>query len=204
VSSSAQFDAVLFDLGGVWLQDGDFSERSRWAEQRGLTSDELFATYLTAVGPGWEGGRTEEMIHRDLLDRLGVDESELGELLRVLHAHETLDPTITEFVTEVGGAVKIGVITNAGPSARRELWAKFPFDELTDLFVVSAEEGMSKPDPRIYLSACDRLGVEPRRAVLVDDKHRNVVGAQAVGMHAIEFTSPTDTVSQLRALLEIR
>lgn len=196
-----RFEAVFFDLGGVWLQDGSFEERAAWAAEHGLTADELYETYMAAVGPGWEGGRTEEIIHADLLHRLGVDDDELAELLRVLHAHETLDPTITRFVESIRDDHKIGIITNAGPSARAQLRAKFPLQELADVMVVSAEEGVAKPDPRIYRTACERLGVAPEASVFVDDKLRNVEGARAVGMHAITFTTPTAAVAELATLL---
>lgn len=68
--------------------------------------------------------------------------------------------------------------------------------------MVSAEEGVSKPDRRIYLNACQRLDVDPTRAVFVDDKLANVEGAGAVGMQAIHFTSPSDTVALVEALLQ--
>lgn len=194
-------EAVFLDLGGVWLQDGSFDQRAVWAEQRGLTADELFETYLAAIGPGWEGGRTEAMIHQELIGRLGLDADELPELLQVLHAHETLDPSITDFVSRVRTGCRVGVITNAGPSARQQLCAKFPLEELADTIVVSAEEGVSKPHPRIYLTACDRLGVAPESSVFVDDKQRNVDGARAVGMQALLFTTPLETVSRLQALI---
>jgi len=41
VDSSRRIAAVFFDLGGVWLQDGDFTARSEWAQLHGLTGDEL-------------------------------------------------------------------------------------------------------------------------------------------------------------------
>jgi hypothetical protein len=97
---------------------------------------------------------------------------------------------------------KIGVITNAGPSARRALYAKFPFADLIDLMVVSAEEGIAKPQAGIYLSACERLEVEPTACVFLDDKPANVDGAKAVGMHAIHFRSPRQAVDDLRSLLD--
>ena len=41
-----------------------------------------------------------------------------------------------------------------------------------DILVVSAEEGVAKPDPRIYAIAADRLGVRPEGCVFVDDQPR--------------------------------
>jgi putative hydrolase of the HAD superfamily len=46
--------------------------------------------------------------------------------------------------------------------------------------------GRAKPDPAIFLAACDALGVEPRHAVYVgDDLRLDVEGAQKAGLRAV-------------------
>lgn len=192
---------MLVDLGGVWLRDGSFAVRERWAAEHGLTGDEFFGAYLDAIGPGWEGGRTEVEIRRRLAVACRIDADEVDGALAALHAHETLDPALTEYLQALRPARRVGVITNAGPSARAELWGKFPFGQLTDAFVVSAEEGMSKPDPRIFRIGAERLGVRPERCLFVDDKVRNVEGARAVGMRAVHHTDTAGTIARLDAML---
>jgi 2-haloacid dehalogenase len=54
--------------------------------------------------------------------------------------------------------------------------------------VISGEEGVAKPEPEIYRLLCERAGIEPREAVLLDDSVPNVAGAHAVGMAAFHFT----------------
>ena len=56
--------------------------------------------------------------------------------------------------------------------------------------VVSGQEGITKPDPRIYRLLCDRYGVVPAQALFIDDSPANVLGAEAIGMEAIQFHSP--------------
>ena len=48
--------------------------------------------------------------------------------------------------------------------------------------VTSAEVGAAKPDPRIFLVALERLGVEPARALHVGDAPEDEHGAVAAGM----------------------
>jgi epoxide hydrolase-like predicted phosphatase len=195
-------EAVLVDLGGVWIQAGSFEVRDRWAAEHGMTSDELWAAYIDAVGPGAEAGRTEPEVHRRLADTLGIELDDIAEVIRVLHAHEVLDPDLTAFLASVRAERQLGVITNAGPSARRHLDRRFGLSDLVDLLVVSAEEGVTKPDPRIYLAASERLAVPPATCVFVDDKPANVDGARAVGMHAIRFVTVPQTIADLRTALE--
>jgi HAD superfamily hydrolase (TIGR01509 family) len=64
---------------------------------------------------------------------------------------------------------------------------------LTGFFeaVVSAEEvGRGKPDPLIFLTAAERLGVVPARCVVVEDAPAGLEGARRAGMRAIGVLSP--------------
>jgi putative hydrolase of the HAD superfamily len=55
-----------------------------------------------------------------------------------------------------------------------------------DTIVVSAEEQLEKPDPRMFLRACERLGVEPGAAVHVgDNPDDDIAGATAAGCAAL-------------------
>lgn len=196
-------DAVIVDLGGVLVQWRDFSERDAWAARHGMTGEELFDRWFEAVGPGWEGGRGEPEIHRRLLESCGVGDDELPHLLRVLHAHEALEPQLAEFLRRARPRYRTGVITNAGPSARAAMREKFALDELVDVIVVSAEEGCSKPDARIYRTAAERLGVAPSACVFVDDKASCVEGARRAGMVGIRFDSIDQAVRDMRAALGV-
>lgn len=53
--------------------------------------------------------------------------------------------------------------------------------------LVSGREKLMKPDPAIYRLLCQRYGVEPSRAVFIDDSPQNVEGARQIGMHGIHF-----------------
>jgi putative hydrolase of the HAD superfamily len=62
---------------------------------------------------------------------------------------------------------------------------------LLDVQVFSVEVGICKPDPEIYLTACRRLGVEPRECVYVGDGgSRELTGAAAVGMTPVRLDAP--------------
>jgi REG-2-like HAD superfamily hydrolase len=55
-----------------------------------------------------------------------------------------------------------------------------------DALVVSAELGFEKPDPRIFATACARLGVSPRELLHVgDDDDDDLAGARAAGCAAL-------------------
>jgi 2-haloacid dehalogenase/putative hydrolase of the HAD superfamily len=56
--------------------------------------------------------------------------------------------------------------------------------------IVSAEERVIKPEPRIYEIVLERTGLEPADLLFVDDSAANIAAAQALGFHTHHFTDP--------------
>jgi len=80
------------------------------------------------------------------------------------------------------------------------LLAEHGLQPLFDVVVNSARVGLRKPDPRIFQLTADRMGLLPEECVFVDDKERNTVVAEAVGMRAIVFRSAAQLMRDLRKL----
>jgi FMN phosphatase YigB (HAD superfamily) len=78
------------------------------------------------------------------------------------------------------------------------------FPDLFDAVVISAEVGMRKPEPGIYLHAAQLVGAEPAACVFVDDLEQNVVAARELGMHGIVHRSAEFTIPRLEALFAVR
>ncbi|MEV1287144.1 HAD family hydrolase [Micromonospora sp. NPDC049679] len=74
---------------------------------------------------------------------------------------------------------------------------RLPVAPLLDTAVYSIEVGHCKPDPAIYLAACERLGVSPERCLYVGDGgSRELTGAGAIGMTPARLAAP-DLVGHL-------
>jgi HAD superfamily hydrolase (TIGR01509 family) len=74
------------------------------------------------------------------------------------------------------------------------------FDSVT----ISAEEGVMKPDARIFCVALARAGARPAEAIFVDDFAANVEGARGRGMYAGHIRNPQAAVEELRALTGVQ
>ncbi len=128
---------------------------------------------------------------------------QVEKLLEDFHESAHLDPVLSAYIRSVRSRFKVATLSNAGPDQRRAMIDKFELEQLVDLMVVSAEEGIEKPDPAIYLLTARRLGAGPAHCVFVDDRIDNVRGAAAVGMQAFVHSGLRATVSMLRALTSI-
>ncbi len=71
------------------------------------------------------------------------------------------------------------------------VWDETPFAGRFDATVFSAACGLMKPDPRIYLRACEELGVEPGECLYVGDgANDELAGARRVGMRPVLIHRP--------------
>ncbi len=82
---------------------------------------------------------------------------------------------------------RTAMLSNCGPEVIDRVRAQRDVTRYFDALVISWEVGALKPEPAIYRTALERLGVAPEEALFVDDRPENVAGAQAVGMHAMVF-----------------
>ena len=80
---------------------------------------------------------------------------------------------------------RVGVISNL----RRDmdqLCGDLGLAPYLDFCLTSAEVGVEKPDPAIFVAALERAGVSPGEAVHVGDQPRSdLVGARGAGLHAV-------------------
>ena len=69
--------------------------------------------------------------------------------------------------------------------------------QLFDAIIESSKTGIRKPNPRVYLMMCERLGVHPRACVYLDDLGINCKPAAQLGMIAIKVVTEDQTLSEL-------
>ena len=82
---------------------------------------------------------------------------------------------------------RLGVIANqvTGTAERLGNWGILRF---FDVIAPSAELGMEKPDPAIFLWALQKAGCRPENAVMVGDRIDNdILPAQALGMKTVRI-----------------
>jgi putative hydrolase of the HAD superfamily len=196
--------ALVVDFGGVlttniWLAFAEFCESEGLAPE---TVRELFRGDTEALRL-LRGLETAELAESEFERRfgslLGVADHD-GLIVGMFAGLRPEERMIAAVRAARAGGVKTGLISNS--------WGLGIYDRApTDLFdaaVISADVGLHKPQPEIYLLACERLAVEPNEAVFVDDLRENCAGAEAVGMTALLHRDPEETVARLEELLGVQ
>ncbi len=97
---------------------------------------------------------------------------------------------------------RTALVTNNVREFRRAWRRLVPVDELFEVVVDSSEVGVRKPDPAIFRLALERLGgLDPERALFLDDFDGNLVAARELGIRCV-LVEP-DPAAALAALDEL-
>lgn len=194
--------AVIFDFGGVIVRTEDTAGRRRWEERLGLEPKALDALVFDcdAAVAATLGQAPESEVWAHVARTLRLDDEQLQACQADFWGGDRLDTDLLALIRSLRPRYKTGILSNAWSRAREAFTQRFGLDQAVDDILISAEEGISKPDPRIYQLAADRLGVRAEEAVFVDDFAHNVEAARAVGMQGVHYRAGMDVRAALEAL----
>lgn len=95
--------------------------------------------------------------------------------------HDTLD-----VIEHFGGNYKLGMLSNTYQTSFAALRKEFKLDERFDVVMPSYEEGMIKPDPKLFELLLQKLGTTAADTIMVGDSYRDdIQAAEAVGITGI-------------------
>lgn len=192
--------AVVFDLDGVirhWNDDElDDVESAFGLPARSI----LTVAFSPDLGPRAITGR---LTYREWMDAIRERIlAEHGDDARgALDEWEAnvgrVDTEMVAVLRAVRAQAPLALLSNGTTRLRRDLHVLDLLDEFDEVFN-TAELGIAKPDPDVFLLVCDRLGAAPSATLFVDDLAENVAGATEAGLSAHQHLDVAGTTSFLR------
>jgi putative hydrolase of the HAD superfamily len=192
--------AVIFDWGGVLIDDLAPGLIAYFAKALGVTGDALVHAYIKFVEDFQKGMMSERTLWGRLCAELGVRRSYNPTLWRdaVRYVCSPKHKMFSLAAHLKDSGYKVGVLSNA-EFAVMEYFYERTYD-VFDVTVFSCAEGARKPEQKIYEIILERLQVQPPEAIFIDDKEENITAAEELGIHGILFTSPEQATKALVAL----
>lgn len=194
-------DTIIFDVGNVLFQWDIRCLYAKLIDDR-TELDHFLTDVLTLE---WHDQHDAGRPIATLIDELAAAHPQYGSLIRAYEPRwlETIPGPVPGMIDLVERLAVLGIpifgITNFGS----DLWRKFrPTAPVFDLFqdiVVSGDEKLTKPDQAIYRLAIDRFGIDPARALFIDDREANVEGAIACGLNGHLFRDAQTLTAELAA-----
>jgi epoxide hydrolase-like predicted phosphatase len=195
--------AIIVDIGGVLLLRDEMPAHGAWEDRLGIDrggfARGLFRPELAAQAT--VGAVSAAQVWAEMAARLSLSEADVRALRRDFFAGERLNEAFVAFLRECRPVYQTAALSNAWSGTRAAMRVHYGLDRLVDLMIFSDEEGIAKPDARIYHLAAERLGVQPDEAIFVDDVVRNVEAARALRMLAVHFRDTAQSVAEIEAYL---
>jgi len=202
-------EAVIWDLGGVFTSS-PFEAFNRFEARRGLPRN-----LIRTVNTTNPDSNAWALFERGEIDGAGFDRKFFEETTALGHPVRGAEilpllagevrPRMVEALTICKQRFKVGCITNnmahgqgSAMTANRESASRAgDIMQHFDAIIESSKVGVRKPDPRIYLMMCERLRVETKACVYLDDLGINCKAAAQLGMVAIKVVSEPQALADL-------
>lgn len=206
--------AIVFDMDGLLADTEPLSFRA-WSS---MVAHE-YGVAITAEDERWSSitvGKSGPVVWELIRDRFALP-VELPRDIPLLaeRTRERYDALLAEGVPAMPGAIATvracqaaGITLGVASSSSME-HIQMVLDGLGIIDAFTAltsgkEVPRSKPDPAIYLLACQRLGVEPEQAVALEDSGPGIAAARAAGLRCLAVPSELTITHDLTPASAIR
>ncbi len=199
------YKAVIFDLGGVVL-GSPIHAIARYERACEIPAG-FVGRVITSTGSGGAWSRLErgELAIEAFQPAFEAECAAAGhrissEALMARIAEAAIPrPDMLEAVRRIRErGLKAAALTNNWIGQEEDMQ---PLRSCFDAFIESSALGLRKPDRRIYLHACEQIGVEPPEAIFLDDIGSNLKTARKLGMTTIKVLEPGAALLELEGLL---
>ena len=197
-------EAIIFDLGGVLI---DWNPKYVYREVFNGDEEKVDWFLDTICTNDWnveqDAGRTFEDATQFLINQYPQYE----EWIRIFYDRweDMLGGPIQDSVLLLNKLKKANThqlyaLTNWSAEAFPVALQRYDFLQHFEGILVSGEEKMRKPFPEIYELILDRYRLNAGKSVFIDDNMDNVLGAQKVGMKAIQYKNSQQLINELSHL----
>jgi putative hydrolase of the HAD superfamily len=195
-----QIEAVLFDWGGVLIDDPAPGLMAYCARELGVSVAEYIRAHERHFEPFQKGCIQESVFWQrvcgDLNRPLPRVASLWGLAFRSMYSPRDDVFDLARRLHKKG--YKTGLLSNTEPAARA--FARQFRYRAFDALVLSCVEGTMKPERDIYEIAANKLRTPLEQCAFIDDRPTCIAGAIAAGMKGILYTNLAQVVADLAAL----
>ncbi|MDF1696735.1 MAG: HAD family phosphatase [Saprospiraceae bacterium] len=190
---------IIFDLGGVLIDwDPRYLYTSYFETQEAM---EFFLSEVCTMewNEEQDGGRTIAEANAILIERYPEYKTEIlafySEWTTMLRG---AIPEIVDILQTIRKNYRqVYALTNWSAETFPIAISKYPFLEWFDGILVSGQEQLKKPDPKIYQLLLERYALDSNSCIFIDDNLRNVKAAELEGITSIHYKNPVQLKDQL-------
>ncbi|HSD37724.1 MAG TPA: HAD family phosphatase [Rhodocyclaceae bacterium] len=202
VIDTVAIDTVVFDLGNV-LIPWDI----RWLLRKIFDNETAVESFISDADiMTWHAQQDAGYPVAQAILEHSAKHPQHAHAIRAVYERwsETMKPAFAESVALLYELKEKGFRLYALSNFSAELFyqsrERYDFWDAFEGIVLSGEEGVNKPDPKIYNTLFERYAVKPESSAFLDDSLANVVSSRELGMRAVHFTNAAAARVELRKM----
>jgi FMN phosphatase YigB (HAD superfamily) len=191
---------ILFDLGNVVFDVINRNAFQYWAQVTPFT-EEYFAEHHV---PDWifhqfERGELSPVAFHEALIKYKRVELSFEDFSKGWNSiFGEVYPEVHAALQRIGDSVFLAALTNTN-ELHYKVWSIKYADTLKHFnkIFVSCQLGFRKPEERAFRHVQKAFNMKPHEILFFDDLVENIAKANALGMHAVQVSNPTDVTIEL-------
>lgn len=193
---------IIFDIGNVLV---DFCWEEYLDQFRFSPEIQARIANATVLNDAWNefdrGNYSEEELIESFIRNDPDIEKEIRLICKDIHDMLRRCDYAIPWIEELHSmGKKVYYLSNFSEKAARECAHTIDFIPYTDGGILSYQEKVVKPDPKIYQILIERYHLVPEECVFLDDRKDNCEAAEKLGIHAIRFTTKENAIEELKKL----
>lgn len=194
--------AVLFDVDGVLIDSyaAHFHSWQALATENGRTCTE--AEFVAGFGRTSREVILEQWSDDDLTDaRIQQLDDRKEELFREIVSRDfpAMDGARDLIDTLHAAGIRIALGSSGPPENVNLVIEQLGIGNVVEVAITGTDVTRGKPDPQVFQLAAERLNVEPKTCVVVEDAPAGIQAAHAAGMKCVGLASTGRTPAELSA-----
>jgi epoxide hydrolase-like predicted phosphatase len=188
--------AIIFDCFGVFIGN-PYKIRAEELDRIDPEKGKLLHDINRASDRGF---LSREETAAQMAELIGITTEQF---LAEQNSGEIRNEELIAFAKTLRPQYKLAMLSNISSRSRLDMrFEPGQLDELFDVVVASGDEGYIKPEAEIFEITLHKLGVLPEECVMVDDILEYCQGAEAVGIHTIQYLNNQQCITDLNALID--
>ena len=187
--------AVIFDFFGVFCPDISLE----WFKETVPDHESKLTEFQSICTRSDYGTLSRADFFKEVaaLAKVTVDE-----MARGLEAKTIIDTQLVDFVKVLRqNNYKIACLSNGTHEWTLRVITDHGLESIFDEIILSGDLGIVKPNHEIYLDTLNRLSVDAKQALFVDDRKINTDAAEECGIRSLIFRDTPTFIDEIESLL---
>lgn len=190
---------IIIDFGGTFFTAGTEIAIDRVAKKLRLPRRNIELIFRgKGFGALYKLGKIDAKTFWDRAKKnLNIDSEKAKEIESIWYSSYKPNKGVRALVRKLQKKYKIIAVSGNILEKAEYLKKKYSLNKLFDGYFFSFEYGVTKPSPKLFKIAMNKLKVKPKNCLIIDDSKKTIENAKKLGYKTVLFKNVVQTTKDL-------